>query len=545
MLKKEIQKLIKKALEELKKEGVLKFDKELIEIERPKERRHGDYATNIALILAKKNKKNPIEIAKLIKKSIKNKEKGLFEKIEIKDGFINFFISKKYLCKLVDEIIKKGKGFGRTNLGKKKKTNIEFISANPTGPLHIGNGRGAFFGDVLANILEFAGFEVEREYYINNAKTNTQIQILGKAAMGKGRAYLSDYLKEKIKKLQGKLRRTKDERGAGYLLAREIQKDIKKFIEKKLKIRFDNWIEEESFYQKSEIKKTIKELKRRGLLYQKDGALWIKTSKFGEKKDWVVIRENDQPTYLMSDMVYHRDKIKRGFKKIINIWGADHQAHVSKMKATMKMLKFKGEFDVLISQIVTLKSGKKLSKRKGEIITLEELIDEVGLDVAKFFYLQKNLNTHMDFDLDLAREESLKNPVYYIQYAYVRANSILQKLKTQNSKLKTTTKSCAATSLLCATQNSKLFSHPKELELIKKLAIFPEIIEEIAQNYQVHRLTHYAKDLAGVFHQFYQECRVISKDEELTFLRMKLVLATEVVFENLLKLLGISLLKRM
>ncbi len=536
MLKKEIQEILKRALQSLKKEGVLVFDKvESIQVEYPREEKHGDYATNVALMLAKKIGKDPLKIANLIVDQInKKRTKNLFEKIEIKQpGFINFFISQEYLQKLLIEIIKKDQDFGRLKIGKGTKTNIEFISANPTGELHIGNGRGAFFGDVLANVLEFAGFKVEREYYINNARCNTQIQILGKTALGKSKAYLSDYLKQKIKKLQKKLKKTDDEKEAGYLLANEIQKDIKKFIEKDLKIKFDNWIEEESFFQKSEIEKTFKWLEKKGLAYQKDGAFWIKTSRFGDKKDWVIIRENGQPTYLMSDIVYHKDKTKRGFKKIIDIWGADHQAHVSKMKAVMKILGFKGEFEVLISQIVTLKKGKKLSKRKGEIVTLKELIDEVGLDVARFFYLQKALDTHMEFDLDLAKEQSEKNPVYYIQYAHARICSILKKCKAKNKKLK------------ISVQNLKLLNNPKEIELIKQLIIFPEIVEEIAKSYQVHRLTHYATRVAGAFHQFYQECRVLTQDEEVTKARLALVMATQIVLRNLLKLIGISLPTKM
>ncbi len=536
MLKKEIQKILKTALEDLKKERVLVFDKlENVQVEYPREKEHGDYATNIALILAKKTEKDPIKIANLIVNQINKKiTKNLFEKIEIKQpGFINFFISQEYLQKLLKEIIKKDQNFGRLKIGRGVKTNVEFISANPTGELHVGNGRGAFFGDVLANVLEFAGFKVEREYYINNARCNTQIQILGKTALGKGKAYLTDYLKQKIKKLQKKLKKIDDEKEAGYLLANEIQKDIKKFVEKELKIKFDNWIEEESFFQKSEIRKTFKWLEKKGLVYQKDGAFWIRTSKFGDEKDWVIVRENGEPTYLMSDIVYHKDKVKRGFKKIINIWGADHQAHVSKMKAVMKILGFRGEFEVLISQIVTLKSGKKLSKRKGEIITLRELIDEIGLDVARFFYLQKALDAHMEFDLDLAKEQSEKNPVYYIQYAHARICSILQKCKVKNEKLK------------ISVQNLKLLKNPKEIELMKQLIIFPEIIEEIAESYQVHRLTHYATRVAGAFHQFYQECRVLTQEEEVTKARLALVMATLIVLRNLLKLMGISLPTKM
>jgi arginyl-tRNA synthetase len=509
MIREEIEKLTERAIKDL-------YDKEVkIGIEHPAELSFGDYSTNIAMIL----KKNPQEIANAIKSPI-------FEKIEVKNGFINFFISKEYLQNQVKEILEKGEKFGQLNIGKNQKAQIEFISANPTGPLHIGNGRGAFFGDTLANVLEKAGYKITREYYINDAKKSAQIKELGKTALGRGVTYLTKNLEFRIKKLGPKLKKISGENEAGYLLAQEVQKDIKGFIEKKIRIKFDNWISEEELYKKKKVDKIFDWLKKENLSYLKEGAWWVKTSQFGDSQDWVIIRseaEGGEPTYLLSDTAYHKDKFDRGFNKIINIWGADHQGHVGKMKAVAKMLGFKGDLDILITQVVRLKSGLKLSKRRGQIITLEELIDEIGLDVARFFYLIKSLDTQMEFDLDLAKQQSEKNPVYYVQYAHARICSILRKIKGKISL-----------------GNYELLKEPSELELIKQLIRLPEIIEDTARDYQVQRIPQYAIELATIFHQFYRDCHVISEDKELTKARFSLVLATKAVFKNTLNLMGIS-----
>ena len=404
---------------------------------------------------------------------------------------------------------------------KLRRVNAEFISANPTGPLHIGNGRGAFFGDCLSNVLEKAGYKVTREYYINDARTSLQIITLKNTVsqVGEGKLpilfeklpYYSEYLQEKISELK-----TPDKVVTG------IQKDIKSFIEKKLKIKFDNWVSEEDLYRKNEIKKIYEILKKKGLVYQKEGAEWLKITKFGASKDEVIIRQTGEPTYFLSDIAYHQDKFKRGFSKIINIWGADHQGHIPKMKAAAKILGYKGTLDILISQIVRLSKGK-ISKRKGEIIGLEWLVDEVGLDAARFFYLMKSLNTQMDFNVELAKEKSSKSPVYYVQYAHARIASILR--KAPKYKIQDT--------------NYKLLDHPSELNLIKELMRFPEVIEDTARDYQVQRIPQYAIDLATVFHQFYRNCKVLTDDKNLTEVRLSLMLATKQVLKNTLNLMGI------
>lgn len=513
MIRQEIKNLIEKTIKKLYKKEVE------VKIERPTETIYGDYATNIALVL----KKDPQEIANSLKSDI-------FEKVEVKKGFINFFLSKEYLQKQVKEILKKGEKFSQLKIGQNQKVQIEFISANPTGPLHIGHGRGAFFGDCLANLLKKANYQVSREYYINNAKNSNQIRELGKTALQRGLIYLTNNLEFKIKSLKAKLKKITDEGKAGYLLAQEIQKDIKNFIEKKLKIKFDNWVSEENLYKKNKIDKIFNWLKNKNLVYPKEGAWWIKTSQFGASQDWVIVRskkEGGEPTYLLSDIAYHKDKFERGFQKIINIWGADHQGHVSKIKAAAKMLGYKGDLDILISQIVRLKPGK-ISKRKGKIITLEDLINEVGLDVARFLYLTKSLDTQMEFDFKLAKVKGEKNPVYYIQYAHARICSILRKCKMEKIKIK------------MKMQNIKLLEHPSELALIKQLIRLPEIIEDTIKDYQVQRISQYALDLATIFHQFYRDCRVISDDKDLTQARLSLVLATKSILKDTLKLMGIS-----
>ncbi|MBZ9569298.1 arginine--tRNA ligase [Patescibacteria group bacterium] len=553
MIRDEIFNLIEKSIKILQKEKVFpKFDIPGIKIECPKERVHGDYSTNVAIVLSKKIKKDPMETAKTLASRLQVLGSGLFEKVEVKKpGFINFFLSKEYLQSQVKEILKRGEKFGQLKIGKNKKVQVEFISANPTGSLHIGNGRGAFWGDSLSNVLEKAGYRVTREYYIDDAKNSLQIRELGKTALGKGRTYLTKDLEIKIKKLKPKLKKITDFGEAGHLLAQEIQKDIKDLIENKLKIKFNVWASEEKLYKKKKIEKILSWLKKKEFVYQKEKAQWIKTLEFGDSKDWVVVRTTGEPTYFLSDIAYHKDKINGGFKKIIDIWGADHQAHVSKMKAAMKILGFKGDFDVLITQMVSLKKGK-ISKRKGEIITLESLVDEVGLDAVRFFYLVKSLDTQMEFDVELAKERSAKSPVFYIQYANARIHSILAKSQIPSTKFQTNSKwgpqkreGGGRVEVQISNSKLKLLTHPSELNLIKQLIRFPEIIEDTAKDYQVQRIPQYAIDLATVFHQFYRDCRVLSEDGPLTQARLGLILATKQVIKNTLNLMGISAPEKM
>lgn len=503
-----------------------------IQVEYSSRREHGDYSTNLALELAKRIKRDPLKVAQDIVLCISRRELDIFENIEIKKpGFINFFLTKKYLRGQVRKILREGTDFGKTNIGRGKKVNVEFISANPTGPLHIGNGRGAIFGDTLCNLLEKSGFKVTREYYVNDAKISNQIQTLGTTALGKGKDYLSPYLKSLIQELKPHLKVIKSESDAGYFLSQNVQRDNRYFIERKLKIKFDLWVSEQNLYRNNKVDNIFRILQKKKLVYKENGACWLKSSNFGANKDNVLIRKNGQPTYFLSDIAYHHDKIKRGYKKIIDIWGADHQGHVKRMNAAMKMLGYRGNFKILISQMVKLKSGKKLSKRKGEVILLKDLIDEVGIDVARYFYLSKSLSSQVEFDLELAKEQSEKNPVFYAQYAYVRIKSILRKAKLHSFKIKNYVPS--------------ELDHPSEMTLIKELIRFPEIIEETEKDCQLQRLPEYTKKVASAFHRFYRDCKVLNQDKKISKARFSLLLSTEIIFRNLFFLLGISIPKKM
>lgn len=536
-------------LVEILKKGVLSAQKknllpvfELPEfsIEAPEVKTHGDYSTNVALKLAKSAKKNPCDIGTIIANEIlaDEKNKKIAEKIEVvHPGFVNFFLRPEFFQNQAREILKKKEKFCFPNVGKKRKILIEFLSVNPTGELHLGHGRNAFFGDVLANILEKRGYKVRREFFINDAKASAQIKELGKTALGKGESYLTDYLKSKIKNLKSRLAKTKDFGEAGRLLAREIQKDNKKFIEKKLKIKFNDWFSEESLHKKNSVKKIFEVLKKKNLVYAKDGAWWLKTSEFGDGEDRVIIRQPrlagqaGEPTYFLPDIAYHQDKAGRGFDLLIDVWGADHHGYIKRLAAAKKMLGWKPDLKIFIAQMVSLKSkGKalKLSKRKGRIITLEWLVDKVGLDVSRFFYIMKSLDSQMEFDFDLALEQSEKNPVFYVQYAHARISGILRK----GPKLK-------------ANPHFELLSHPSEIALMRRLAKFPEITADTAEDFQIHRLPHFALALAADFHAFYRDCKVISEDESLTQARLSLVLSAKIVLKNILDVMGISAPERM
>ena len=491
-IKGEIKKIIEKSLKELKV-GTPDF---LVEPSLKEE--HGDYASNIALVLAKQLKKNPLEIAEDIKKKIKS---GIFEKIEIlKPGFINFFISKEHLQKQAVKILKEKEKYGNLKIGRRQKVNVEFISANPTGPLTLGNGRGGFGGDVLANVLRKAGYNAVKEYYINNQ--GKQIKDL-KEGLYKGE------------------KRT----------ASQIQKENKKVIEKKLKINFDVWFSEKSLYKNKEINKVINYLQKKKLTCEKEGALWFKTTKFGDDKDRVLIRKNGEKTYFASDTAYLKNKFKRGFKKLIIFLGADHHGYVKRMKAAVEALGYnKNQLDFILMQMVRLKKGK-MSKRSGVYIKLEELIDEVGLNAARFFFLQRGANSHLVFDMDLAKKKSRDNPVYYVQYAYARISSILSKAQNANFQFPIV--------------NFQLLTHENELRLIKQLIRFPEIIEDTAKDYQVQRFPQYAVDLAEAFHRFYQNCQVLTDNKKLRQSRLSLISAAEIILKETLNLMGIDAPQKM
>lgn len=546
-MREKIVKLIESSIKALQKEKKLpKFRIPEISVEHnkfPRNEYHGDYSTNIILQIAKIIKRKPMEIAKdfmiqLYKYPI---AKSDFDEIEpAKPGFINFFISKEYLQKQVGEILKQGDKFGGLKIGESKKVQVEFISANPTGPLTLGNGRGGFCGDVLANILEKAGFKVSREYYINDV--GEQIRKLGHSIIGDSEAvYKGKYIEELKKKIKGKNPDEVGEKVAGIILKEMIKPAVKK-----MGIKFDNWFSEKSLYKNKEVDKILNWLKNKKLAYKKEGALWFKSTKFGDDKDRVLVKADGETTYFASDIAYLKNKFERGFNHLIYFWGADHYGYIKRMEAAAKALGYKKEqVDFIVMQLVRLfEKGKqvRMSKRTGTYVTLDELINEVGLDVARFFFLTRSSGTHLNFDLDLAKEQSEKNPVYYVQYAHARICSILGRIKNYEATLRGVR---LKASRRIKNPKVQLLEHPSELALIKQLIRFPEVIEDTAKDYQVQRLPNYALDLVTAFHKFYEDCRVISEDKEKTQARLALVQAAKVVLKNTLDLMGISAPEKM
>ncbi len=503
------------------------------------EHQEAHYATMVAFQLAKAEKKNPREIATKIADSIGVKApKGFFEKVEVAGpGFINFSVSSNVLEEELKRILNEKKKYGTLKL-LKKKVQLEFISANPTGPLTLANGRGGFLGDALGNVLARAGAKVEREYYVND--TGNQVLNLGKSILAAGgiipdseEYYKGDYVKEwadghraLIESMKGK------PLSLGERAAKDFLRFIKTAVQKKARIKFDRFTSEKQIHTTGLVKKVLTLFKKKNFVFEEDGATWLKTTAFGDDKDRVIITKEGNPTYFLADAGHYLQTKQRGFDTKINILGPDHYGYVARIQAVAKILGFK-ESTVLVTQAIRLmEQGElvKMSKRKGKFVTFEELVDEVGADVARFFFLMIAPETHMDFDLALAKERSQKNPVYYVQYAYVRAKNILTKMK-----ITTASKNFDVTKL----------STVHDIGLIRELARFPEIIEDAARDYGVHRLTRYASELAKTFHNFYEAERVAGEEKGISDARVALVAATCIIFENLFSTIGISAPKKM
>ncbi len=527
-MKSQIKELILQAIQKAYPDSMPEGDMPGFVVEEAEEK-FGDYSTNAAMILSKMVGKSPKEIASDIINSI---DKGdIIEESSVADpGFINFKIALPYLQEKILEIVGKGGAYGKSDLGKDLQVNIEFISANPTGPLTLGNGRGGYFGDVLANIFRAYGAQVEREYYINDR--GVQVLALAHSILKDDRkVYQGKYIDELALRIKSK---KLDEVGSEAVTIL-MEEYIKKTIEK-MGIKFNTWFSEKSLHDSNLVSEILGKLNKAGLTYEKEGALWLKTTQFSDDKDRVLVTKEGEHTYFLSDIAYHFDKIRRGYDLLIDFWGADHHGYVGRMQSAIEILKketnWSGELKILIAQLVRLTSkGKevRMSKREGTYVTLDELIDEVGPDVTRFFFLERALNTHMDFDLDLAKEHGEKNPVYYVQYAYARICSILQKIRNPNDEIRSND------------QNLKLLKQPEEIALIKQLIKLPELVEEIVGDYQIQKLPTYAIELADSFHRFYEKCPVIkSGSDELTSARLELLKATQIVLKNTLDLMGIS-----
>jgi len=515
-------------------------------IERPQNPEHGDYATSLPLKLARVVGQPPLSIAREIVNFIPSSPE-LASVVAAPPGFINFKLSDKWLAGQVDDILTAGNKFGNIDIGKGSKVQVEFVSVNPTGPLHVGHGRGAVLGSCLSSVLAAAGYNVTREYYLND--TGNQIEAFKRSffaryqqqfgreaevpADGYHGAYLVDYAKE-VAAREGKrfLEMPEPEalREIGKIGLDMVVSEIKTDLDR-LGVSFDVWFSEQSLYDSGLARKVMAQLQKEGHLALKEGATWFISTALGEDKDNVVVRGDGSPTYFASDIAYHYNKFfERKFDRVINIWGADHQGHVSRMKAVIGALGIDSErLTVLICQMVSLKRGEetvRVSKRSGDIITLRELIDEVGADACRYFFAARSADSQMDFDLELAKEQSPENPVYYVQYGHARICSVLKHAKEKGISYE-------------GGDVSLLVTAP-ELNLIRKMLLLPETVETAAKALEPHHMAYYALDLATVFHSFYDTTRVVTDDASLTKARLKLVAAGQVVLARTLHLMGMN-----
>ncbi len=525
-------------------------------IEPPREKRFGDLATNVAMLLAKDLKKNPREIAQSIRQRIEEKSIEEIEKIEVAGpGFLNFSFSPSLWQGILQEVLNKGKDFGKSDMGRRKKILVEYVSANPTGPLHVGHGRGAAVGDSLSRILRFAGYSVDTEYYVNDA--GRQIRLLGKSIFIRYKnlfgieeslcddCYKGEYIIEIAKDLKEKYGDellTTEENKAIYICASFGKDVILKGIKEDLAAfgaQHQIWFSEKSLIESKAIDSTFAFLKEKGFLYEKDGALWFKSSALGDTKDRVVKKSTGDLTYFASDIAYHRDKLIRGYDILIDIWGADHHGYIPRMKAAIEALGYeKDTLQVILIQLVNLlREGKQvsMSTRAGEFVTLKDVMDEVGVDATRFTFLSRKSDSHLDFDLELAKKKSMENPVFYVQYAHARICSVFSKAKEKGIDL-----SLPSSSVI------SLLREEEEIDLLKKLGGFPEVVSTCARLLSPHLITYYLIELAGGLHQYYNKHSILgAPSKELTMARMYLLKGIRQVIASGLNLLGVSAPERM
>lgn len=559
-IKDQITKVIGDACAVLEDKKVFKFEQGYlvpIEIEIPKDKKNGDFSSNIAMKITKMVKKNPRETAELL---LENFDLGdtYIDRCEIAGpGFINFYLKKDWMYDALKTVMKMGADYGRTDIGNGTKVVVEFVSANPTGPMHMGNARGGVIGDVLSNILKKAGYDVTKEFYINDA--GAQIEKFGyslearyiQALKGEDAVefspdwYQGDDIKEHAANYIEKygdalLSEDSEERRKAlvdYALPINIENLKKGLLD--YKISYDVWFPESTLHKDGEVKETMDELKKSGLTYEKDGALWLKATDFGCEKDEVLIRKNGIPTYFAVDIAYHRNKFAvRKFDRAINVWGADHHGHVARMKGAMNAIGLDGDkLEIVIMQLVRLmRNGEiaRMSKRTGKMITLSDLIDEIGVDAARFFFNLRHSESHLDFDLDLAVAQNSENPVFYVQYAHARIASIINSLSEDGI-------------LFDENADLTVLTQPEEEELMAKAAMLPNEISICAENSDPSRITRYVLDLASLFHSFYNapKCRVKGDDKNLTLARLYLISAVKTVIKNVLDILGIDAPEKM
>lgn len=578
LAKQQVKETVMNALGRLVAEGKIEaVPLPAFNVERPADVSHGDFSCNAAMASAKALRNNPRAIGQMIADAAVL-DGTVFEKIEVAGpGFLNFFISPLWFNETVGEVISSGSDYGKTELGKGKRVLVEFVSANPTGPMHIGNARGGALGDSLSSVLQFAGYEVEREFYVNDA--GNQIEKFGKSlsirymqiADGNKSDVIASYGNDDIcrkifedeenfpmpedvykgvdiiehaynfYKINGDKFVNADEESrksalVEYALPLNIdglERDLKKY-----RIVYDTWFRESSLHKSGAVKQIVDMLTEKGQTYEKDGAIWFKASDFGDDQDRVLVRANGIPTYFVPDIAYHYNKlVTRGFDKAIDILGADHHGYIARMKAALTALGVDAsKLDIVIMQMVMLvRNGEtvKLSKRSGKAITLSTLLDEVPIDAARFFFNLRDPNTHLEFDLELAIEESSNNPVFYVQYAHARICSILRRMEEEGT---------GYSNIPVSELN---FNHPAELALIRHIAALPNCINEAAKDYNPSKITKYLCDLAQLFHKFYDNCKIKGEEENILQSRLSLCVATKTVFKNLLDLLKVDAPEKM
>jgi arginyl-tRNA synthetase len=551
-VREQIAGLIEQAIQRAQQQGLLPATSLPIgPIERPANSSHGDYASTVALKLQRSSGMSGRQIAQVLVSAMP--ASLVIGEISVAGpGFINFTLSDDWLAEQINQIVTAGPEYGNVDLGKGAVVQVEFVSANPTGPLPAASGRGGSLGDSLARVLAAAGYTVQREYYVNDH--GNQIKVFGESLLARYRqsfgleapvpahGYQGEYLVElgrHLKEIDGNqylglpddvAARRLAEVGISYFLT-GIRSDLER-----LGITYDCWFSESSLFASGEVDRALDLLRSRGHVATREGATWFVSSALGEDKDNVLVRSNGEPTYFASDIAYHRNKLdQRGFDRVIDVWGADHQGHVSRTRTGVASLGINPDrLQIVIHQLITLKVGGqpvRMSKRTGNIVLLREVIDEVGRDACRFFFVSRSADSHLDFDLDLAKQESDENPVFYVQYAHARISSILERAGERG--------------LLGHDGDLTLIRHPAELALIRKMLELPELVALAATGLEPHHLPHYALDLASVFHSFYKQCRVISDDLDLTYARLKLVTAARFALRNTLGLIGVTAPERM
>ena len=563
-MKHTIKRIVLDAAQKAYENGALLSDQvPEMEIEEPRHQSHGDFSTNFAMISAAIQKMPPRKIAESLISSIETLAEtsgeigSLIEKVEIAGpGFINFFLSNKAGYPVLDRILEQDKRYGASDMGKNEKVQVEFVSANPTGPLHVGHGRGAAVGDSVGNILSFAGFDVQKEFYINDSGrqirtlgTSVWIRLLqkaGKEIKFPEDCYQGDYIMDlasEIHEKEGDRFFQKDEDEAIAYCAKFAAKKILKGIKEDLSdfgVTFDQWFSEQSLYDAGRVQKAIDDFKSKDLIYEEDGAFWFRSQDFGDEKNRVVVRNNGLTTYFASDIAYHMEKYERGFDRVIDVWGADHHGYIKRIDASVVASGRKSEqFEVILVQLVNLlRRGKpfQMSKRAGDFVTLKNIVDEVGKDAARFMFLSRSYDSGLDFDLELAKQKNSNNPVYYVQYVHARITGILLKAKQEN---------IIQDIDFNKGKNLYLLNAAEETNLIKILDAFKENVEKSAQTLHPHVIFTYLMSLASAFHSYYNKHKVITDDKELTLARLSLVLGVKKVIRNALTLLGVTAPERM